>query len=129
MSIGTILGISLFTVAGALLLRRYNPTYALILSAAGGCALLIGVLPACSQVIQSVERFLDRGGINREFLSLLLKALGICYICQFAADLCRDAGETAMAGHVELAGKIMTVAISFPMILEVVNTIVTLIDL
>ena len=36
---------------------------------------------------------------------ILFKTLGICFLAQFAADSCRDAGESALASKVELAGR------------------------
>jgi stage III sporulation protein AD len=58
---------------------------------------------------------------------LLIKALGIGYLCRFASDLCRDAGETALAGYVELAGKVMIVVLSFPLLEQVAQTVKRLI--
>ena len=51
-----------------------------------------------------------------EIFSLLLKATGLAYIVDFAADLCRDAGETGNAKRLENAGKIAILALSLPVI-------------
>lgn len=124
MSIGTLLGVALFTAVGTLLLRRYNETYALILAAAGGCFLLLGSVGMITRIQEYITSLLSQGGISGEWFSLLFKVMGICYLCQFGADLCRDAGETAMAGYVELVGKIMTVMLSLPMVGELAKTVI-----
>ena len=49
-------------------------------------------------------------------IQVLLKALGICYITQLAADTCKDAGQQAIATKVELAGKVAVLAIAMPML-------------
>ena len=75
-----------------------------------------------------MQRLLSKTNVDPAYFGILLKTLGICYLSQFAGDLCRDAGETALAGYVELAGKITVVGLSLPLITKVVETVVKLID-
>lgn len=128
MNISVLLGTALLTAMGAALLRRYDTAYAMLISIAGGVVILVYAVTALSGLMDSVNGLMNRAGLNRAFLTLLVKAMGICYLCRFGADLCRDAHETALAGHVELAGTILTVIIAFPMIREVAQTILKLIE-
>ena len=58
---------------------------------------------------------------------MLFKALGICYLTQFAADSCRDAGESALAVKAEIAGRIAVLLISLPLLSQVASTAMDLI--
>ncbi len=128
MSIGAVLGVALVTVAAGRILRQYNPSVGLAVSLTGGGVLLLGCLARLQPLVASVKELLSLSQIDMTFFSLLLKALGICYLCQFAGDLCRDAGETALAGYVELSGKMIVLGLSLPMVRQVVETVVKLVS-
>ena len=127
MSVGLIAGVALFTAMGALLLRQYQPVYGLVLAAAGGTVLFLAALVALNNVYGDMQNTLEQMGLNREILQVLLKTLGICLLTQFGADLCRDAGETALAGQVELAGKLMALAAALPLIRQVAGAVTALV--
>ena len=126
MNIGWILGISLLVSCGSLLLRQYHPAYAILLSATGCCFLLAGYISPLKEIFLQIQELLNNSGEGKEWIGLLVKALGICYICRFGADLCRDAGQTAMAGYVELAGRILLISLSIPMLGKVLTIIIGL---
>ena len=48
----------------------------------------------------------------------LLKELGIGVVCQFTAELCKDAGEKTLAARVEFFAKVQIVLLSFPLLQE-----------
>lgn len=127
MSVGLIAGVALFTAMGALLLRQYQPVYGLVLAAAGGTVLFLAALGALNNVYGDMQNTLEQMGLNREILQVLLKTLGICLLTQFGADLCRDAGETAVAGQVELTGKLMALAAALPLIRQVAGAVTALV--
>ena len=53
----------------------------------------------------------------------MLRIVGITYLAEFAADLCRDAGFSAVAGQVELAGKLTIMAVSLPVIIGLLEAL------
>ncbi len=128
MSVLGMLGIAVLVATAGAMLRGYSPTLALCLSVAAGVFLLIGCVGDLKNILTGMQSLLSKTNVETAFFGILLKTLGICYISQFAGDLCRDAGETALAGYVELAGKIMVVGLALPLITKVVETVVKLID-
>jgi stage III sporulation protein AD len=54
--------------------------------------------------------------VDGGWLKLLLKALGIAVLIQTSADLCRDNNNAALAGAVELAGKVMILTLAIPLL-------------
>ncbi len=128
MSVFGVLGIAVLVATAGAMLKGYSPTLGLCLSIAAGVFLLLGCIGDLKSIVIGMQRLLSQTNIETAFWGILLKTLGICYICQFAGDLCRDAGETALAGYVELAGKITVVGLSLPLITKVVETVVKLID-
>jgi len=49
-------------------------------------------------------------------IQIVIRTLGIAYISEITALLCKDSGETGLASGVELVGKIEIIVISFPLI-------------
>ena len=58
----------------------------------------------------------------------MLKALGICFITQLGADVCRDAGESSLASKIELGGRMSILALCIPMITKVAGLITQLME-
>ena len=51
-----------------------------------------------------------------EWISLPLKGLGIAFLTQVCADICRDSGEGGIASGVELVGKIEILLLCLPLL-------------
>ena len=93
----------------AVLLKKTSPDMALLLA----LAVCLGVLAALTKGLEGVVTFLrellEWGGLSAELFVPLLKTVGI------GGALCRDAGEGAMAGLVEMAGAFAAILVSLPM--------------
>lgn len=77
---------------------------------------------------QQVSRFLEQFagisvllGENAGYLGSLLKVVGITYICEFAASLCKDSGYQTMAGQIEILGKLSVVMAGLPILMAVIQ--------
>ena len=105
--------IDLLAIAGAAVtaavlavtLRRYHSEYGMLLSILAGVCILAMLLQALPAVMSQISSLLRAASLPEEYALILFKALGLCWLAQFAADSCRDAGEGALASKVELAGK------------------------
>ena len=110
-----------------LLLRQYRPELSLLLSLAAAALVFLLVLNELRPLITSVKEIAAKTAYSGELSSTLLRCLGIGCITEFGADLCRDAGQSAVAFQVEFAGKVLTVAAAFPLFLSVLETALELI--
>ncbi|MBQ6019435.1 MAG: hypothetical protein IJL26_04565 [Clostridia bacterium] len=107
---------ALTAVCAGLLLRRYAPEYAVFAAVFGGAAILLYVLPQALTLIDAAQVFFDRLGEGRECFSALVRVTGIALLTQFAADTCRDSGESALASQTELAGKVLMMLCAVPVL-------------
>jgi len=108
------------------LLRSERPEMAVMVSLAAGAFILMVVAPRAVGVITAFKDMSERAGVEGAYLGVALKVLGIAYIADFAAALCRDAGEELLATRVELAGKIFILVAALPVIEGVFQLIVSL---
>src|SRR5512138_2164264 len=101
MNIIAIAGIAILAAILAAMLRRYHQEYSVILSIAAGVIILFEVFANIAPAVRQISTLLSSSGLSTEYAAILFKALGICFLAQFAADSCRDAGESALASKVE----------------------------
>lgn len=57
------------------------------------------------------------------YLGTLLKIVGITYICEFSAGICKDAGFAAVASQIEVLGKLAVMFAGLPVLLAVLEQI------
>ncbi len=127
MNIIAVAGFAILAAVFAVMLKRYHQEYAVVLSIAAGIIILFEVFANISPAVKQIDTLLSAAGLSSEYTSILFKTLGICFLAQFAADSCRDAGEGALASKVELAGRIAVVILSLPLFEKIANTAVGLI--
>lgn len=107
----------------ALKFKGMNQEYSLYLSIAGGLILMgialsqIGVLVA---YIKTVYGYLM---IDSIYLKILMKIIGLAYLCEFSSNLCKDAGYSSIAGQIEMAGKLSILLVSMPVMTALLDTL------
>ncbi len=67
------------------------------------------------------EAYFDSSGY---YIKLIFKMVGITYLCEFGTNICKDAGQGAIATQVEMFGKIMILITGLPIILAVIEQII-----
>lgn len=111
----------------SLVLKQYRPEYTVILQI-GACAGILALVASnYSETANGIrELSVFSNGVSASFKALL-KVVGISLITQFASDLCRDSGQTALAGSVETAGKWIILLYSLPFLEMIMKFAVNLI--
>lgn len=115
MTIWMIVGVSVTAAVLALTLRQSQPVCATALTVAAGVLLLGASLSAAVPLIGRVGALLQSSVVDSRYTEVLLKALGISLLTQTAADICRDAGETALAAKAELGGQVLLLMCGLPL--------------
>lgn len=126
MSIMQIVALAVVAVVLIVVIRQERPELALQISVAAGIIIIVFVLWKLAGIIKVLERLALRAELNMVFLSALLKIIGIAYVAEFGTQVCRDAGENALALKVELAGKVMILILAVPIISTIVDTVARL---
>lgn len=114
----TVLQIAAVCLVGAVLaavLRQRSPEAALLglaVCAVVGALLLRGL----ADVLDMLEDLAAAGGLPPELLAPLVKTLGIALVSRLGTEICRDAGQGAMAAVLETAGAFGAVLVSLPLV-------------
>lgn len=118
-------------VVGALLsvmLKSYKKELSMAVAVATGLAITAMMIAYMGDVFDAFALLIEKTGINREYFSIILKVTGIAYISQFAGELCRDAGENAIAVKIETASKIAVMVLTMPVIKEFLENILLILQ-
>ncbi|HJB26596.1 MAG TPA: stage III sporulation AC/AD family protein [Firmicutes bacterium] len=126
MEIAAIIGVALIAMILCVLLRGYRPEYSVFLSLTAGIFILLMALNALTPMMGTLSQLIEISGQGREAFSILLKALGVCFITQLASDACKDAGEGAIASKVELAGKVVILLLAMPLFEQIIGVATSL---
>ena len=126
MEVAQIAGVALISVFIILLLKQYKPEFVIHISILAGILIFLMILPKLSSVIELLNNLTNKLGANSQFFSILLKITGIAYISEFATNICKDSGETAIASKVELAAKIIIISMSIPILSSVIESLINI---
>jgi stage III sporulation protein AD len=61
--------------------------------------------------------------IDDVYMKILLQILGIAFVTEFGSQLCKDSGQKSIANNIEIAGKIIILVISAPIVLGIISLI------
>lgn len=126
MGIFKIAAFALLAVSLVILIRVHRPEMALQVSIIAGLLILGYAVVQISGIIDSLNAFAQRYGIDTSYIGILLKIIGIAYVAQFACEICKDAGESALASKVELGGRVLILAAALPAAISLLDMVATL---
>ncbi len=124
MDIIKIIGIAFIAVIIIVILKQYRPEFAIYASILAGVLILALASDTLSGIIDMIQSISNKTNINNDFLIILIKITGIAILTEFAVNICKDAGESAIASKVDVGGKILIISLSIPIINALIDTIV-----
>ena len=118
MNIISVCVLGIFTVLAATVIRKYNGEISLLLTITAIIFICVAVVPTLSHVFESIKDLTNSANIKNEYVSTLLKSLGICYVTQISADICRENGSGSIA-----SGKILILLTAIPLYSDLIAMI------
>ena len=118
MEIFRIAAIALVTAFCVILLRNVKSELAAAVGLAGGIIVVLSVIDYFSDIFSAVYAIAKRAGLATSVVTLLFKVIAVGYISEFSASLIEDAGMSSLADKVLLGGKLIVVATSIPVIVQ-----------
>lgn len=106
-----------------LMLKEVKPEYSFYISFAAGICILLLAASKVTYLIQSIQKIQNNIPVDASHIGILMKMIGITYIGQFSANICKDAGYSAIATQIEMFSKLSIMVLSMPVLLGLVTTI------
>lgn len=105
-------------------LRQHKSALSLSVSLAGGCLLLFRTVPYLRDLFAFAGEFAQKTGLDGAYIGALLRVVAVTFLAECGAALCRDAGESALATNLEIAGKLIILGLSAPIISSLFETVI-----
>lgn len=116
--------ISAAAIVGVLLIVTIKPfrkEFAVALSVLTGIVIFGFVFVYLKSAVGTLRSIMARFNVNGAAVEVIFKIICVAYICEFAAAICRDAGESAIATKVETGGKLIIVYLSMPIVTSLID--------
>ena len=119
-----IAGIAAVCLLLTVLLRKENPTFALLVTVAGAGLLFYTVSGSAFGILGDLK---TAAGDTGAYIDLMFKILGISIVTQVVCDVCRDNGASALASQTETAAKILVLSLLLPLFQTVIGIVTGLV--
>lgn len=106
-----------------LVIRKSVPDLALCLAIGTAVVLLAYAVGIMSGVIDFINEIVEASGLNSAIISPVLKTAAIGILTKLASDICKDAGQGAIASTVEFAGSAVALYVALPLMRTVFQMI------
>lgn len=104
-----------------IILSKHGKEYALLLSL-GACTLvLLLVLRFMEPIVDLLGQLQVIGKLQPEWLSVMLKAVGIGLITEMGSLICNDAGNGALGKTLQILGTVAVLWLSIPLMNGVID--------
>ena len=124
-----IAAVGLICAVLSLAVRSWRPEVSIYISAASGRVLFAMVYSQLEGIISGVSGLFQKSGSAGVYFPVLLKVIGIAYLTDFSAQVCRDAGENGIASKVEMAGKIFIFYAALPVFTSLIRMLQMLLEI
>lgn len=121
-----IIKIGLIGLIGVLLavpLKSYKAEYSIYIALAVCLLILTYSVNYFTRILADMESLQSYLGDSFQYLSVLFKAVGAAYVCEFCSGICKDAGYNGIAGQVETMGKMYILLIGMPVLFALMESI------
>jgi len=118
--------IAFLGIAGVLLAMQFRgsrPEYAAYIGLAVSILIFSFCLRQAGAVTAQFARLREYLDGAEGYLAILLKVIGITYICEFSSGICKDAGYQSVAGQIEVLGKLTVMFAGLPILFAVIEQI------
>lgn len=115
--------IGLAAILLAMQLRELQHNFATYLVLAAGILIFFYSVGRIRTIVETLQELTRLIHLDDLYLKILIKIIGITYLCEFSADICKDSGFSSVAGQIQIFGKLTILAVSMPVIQALLGTL------
>lgn len=126
MDIFQIVAFGLIAAVLAVTVKSYHNELGIFVSLAAGIIIFLHLLSPIQTVLDILEDLVLEADVNLTYIETLLKIIGVAYVTEFGAQVCKDAGEGTIAKKIEFSGKVIIMLLAVPIIVMILDTVLNL---
>ena len=118
--------IGIIGVAGTLLAVQFKSgksEYGIYISVALSLVIFFAIIGRLEVIIDALRTIANYINMDTAYIGTLIQMLGITYVAEFSAGICKDAGYQTIALQIEIFGKLAVLVLSMPVLMALLNTI------
>lgn len=104
-------------------LREEQPAWAVLVGISFVTVVFLTLIPQFSSSFDSLTSLAREANASSLYLSPVLKTIGVAYLTSFGVQISSEAGEEAISGMIELAGKLVILLIALPLLQAILYTL------
>ena len=107
----------------AQLLKKDVPALQLLLTLGIVLVLAIPAVKAAQSLGELLQELAELAGIGENQLAIVVKCAAMAAVVRLGGDICRDAGQSALATLMEITGAVAAMLVTLPLFRSVLETI------
>ena len=107
--------------------KKNNPEYGIAISITSAIIIFSFISESFSGAFDGIKNVMRETGIEPGYVSIILKITGIAYLSEYTGAVLTDAGESAVAKKIELAGKVIIFVMTIPVLETLLKLILSLV--
>lgn len=123
-----IIFIAIIAIVLSMIITKVNEEYKLYFIMIFGIVAILMIFSELKGPIENMFNIFKNYNIKIENFSLLLKIVGIAYICDFVSLICKDLDYESIGKKIEMSGKLIILVYSFNVILKFIDEVYLLVN-
>lgn len=123
-----IIFIAVIAILLSMIISKVNEEYKLYFILIFGIVAVLMIFNELKGHIANMFNVFKNYNINIDNFSLLLKIVGIAYICDFVSLICKDLDYESIGKKIEMSGKLIILVYSFNVILKFIDEVYLLVN-
>ncbi|MGN0695772.1 MAG: SpoIIIAC/SpoIIIAD family protein [Oscillospiraceae bacterium] len=111
-------------ISAAVICRIFDKTgreYGVMITTAAAVIITSLSVLALSPLVDFINTLYERTGADEQYINILYKSVGVCFLTGLAAGICRDSGENTLAVQAETAGRIAMAVMALPLLEKIAD--------
>lgn len=112
---------------GAVLLaiqfKQSKPEYSTLIIIAASILICCFGINKLGEILDAISIVQSKLKISGSYIGILVRIIGISFICEFSSDICKDSGYGTMANQIQIFGKLSILIVSTPIFLELFDSV------
>ncbi|MBQ6569080.1 MAG: hypothetical protein IJL87_02345 [Clostridia bacterium] len=101
--------------------KQIKPEIAAAVSLCMVCVLLAAGMAKLSPIFELIDTAAKRANLNSDSVAAVLKSVGVCLVGGICSDICKSAGENAVASAAQVCTGIAVLIIAAPLIGDILK--------
>ena len=118
-----VVAIGLVTCIASILIKPIRSDFSVFIAITGGIIIIFLIINYLTGIFASFQNLINYTGLHDGIYTFLIKIIAIGYLTEFTAGICSDTGNGSLGDKVILAGKIVVMVMSLPIVVNILEII------